>query len=71
MNREKVNSRIINSIGYDSSRKILEVEFKKGVLYQYYSVPKFEFDRLISATSVGKYFDNNIKKGSYSYIKIY
>lgn len=71
MKRGRVHSRIISSVGYDSNRKILEIEFKKGTLYQYYSVPQFEFDRLISSKSVGKYFDKNIKKGPYSYIKLY
>ncbi len=39
MDRIQVRSSNIRSIGYDQNRQILEVEFLKGGVYQYFDVP--------------------------------
>jgi hypothetical protein len=70
MNRTRVSSSHIVSIGYDSQSSTLEVEFKDGAVYQYYNVPQFEYRGLMSAPSHGEYFDANIKKGGYRYRRI-
>ena len=54
MNREYVESSMITSIGYDAEACLLEVEFKDGVVWQWY-----EFR---TAESIGKYFNANIRK---------
>jgi hypothetical protein len=61
MDRKRVVSSNIYSIGYDESRELLEVEFKSGDTYQYDAVPAAEFNALMGAASIGKYFNANIK----------
>ena len=52
---------MISSVGYDPETQELEVTFKKGRSYTYEGVPQAEYDNLVSAQSVGKYFAANIK----------
>jgi hypothetical protein len=44
------------SIGYDSTRETLEIEFKSGEVYQYLDVPERVYDALQAAPSKGRYF---------------
>lgn len=69
MNRTKVESSNLASIGFDPKEGILEIEFKSGAIYQYYEVPTKEFDGLMNAESKGKYLNENIKN-IYRYKKI-
>lgn len=69
MKRINVTSSSIKSIGYDSQSCILEIEFSRGVIYQYRNVPSLHVIRLIFADSIGKYFDVHIKN-CYEYEKI-
>lgn len=69
MDREKVSSSNIESIGYDESSSILEIEFKDRSVYEYSNVPESEYEALISADSIGSYFHKYIK-GKYSSQKI-
>ena len=59
--RKPVKSSNLKSIGYDSSLKVLEVEFLNGALYQYSDVPADAFMELMAAESHGVYFCANIK----------
>ena len=65
----KVNSSAIENVSYDKTNHILRLEFKQGVEYDYPEVPEVEFKNLIGAASVGKYFNNNIKKYSTKRVK--
>lgn len=69
MEMQSVNSSDLSEVGYDADNNLLIVEFKNGNVYQYGLVPQEVFDGLISAESVGKYF-NQFIKGNYSYSKI-
>jgi len=69
MNRIPVESSNLSSVGYDPDRRVLEIEFNSGGIYQYSSVPKSEYDGLMSASSKGSYFVQNIKN-NYSTTKI-
>lgn len=69
MERQAVDSSAIASVGYDSASKILEVEFHSGRVYQYYNVPKVIYDNLMTQTSVGSYFNTNIRN-SYAYSRV-
>ena len=44
------------SIGYDPARRILEIEFQSGELYQYLDVSQEVHDALQAAPSKGRYF---------------
>ena len=61
MERVKVSSSNIRSIGYEESTKTLEIEFKQGSVYQYKGVPKNIFENLMNANSHGTYFHSYIK----------
>ncbi|WP_429232217.1 KTSC domain-containing protein [Inquilinus ginsengisoli] len=61
MERQSVSSTSIASIGYDKNSETLEVEFIKSGVYQYYNVPLFMFERLISSDSIGSFINKEIK----------
>ena len=69
MKRESVTSSSIASIGYDESSETLEIEFLNGNVYQYFDVPKRDYDGLMSASSNGQYLNQNIK-GNYRFSKV-
>ncbi len=69
MKRDQVTSSNIQSIGYDEDSQTLEVEFKNGGIYQYFDVPKGEYEGLMSASSHGQYLAANIK-GRYRFSKV-
>lgn len=66
MNRTPVISSHVASVGYDPSTMTLEVEFLSGRVYQYFDVPESLYQGLMSASSVGKFLNQNIK-GFYRY----
>jgi hypothetical protein len=70
MNRQRVISSNIGSIGYDSAIFTLEVEFLNGSIYQYFGVPEQLFKQLMVASSHGTFFSHFIKK-SYNYVRIF
>ena len=55
MDRQPVVSSNIVSIGYDENDEILEVEFKKEKVYQYFGVPLNIYNELMAASSKGKF----------------
>jgi hypothetical protein len=69
MNRIQVVSRNVSSIGYDADRRILEVEFQSGSIYQYSDVPEDEYEGLLNASSKGRYLNTHIKD-RYAYIQV-
>lgn len=70
MDRTRVSSSNLASVGYDAQTQTLEIEFLDGGIYQYYSVPENRYTGLMNASSKGEYFDAFIKKAGYSYRKI-
>ena len=56
-----VQSSNVASVGYDISTQTLFVQFLNGNIYIYKGVPKFEFENLKTAPSVGSYLNRNIK----------
>lgn len=62
MERIPVDSSNLKAVGYDSSSAVLEIEFNDGSAYQYFDVPQYEYDGLMSADSKGKYANQNIYK---------
>lgn len=64
MQRRYIESTMIDSIGYDASSATLEIEFKRGVVWQYYDFPESTWHEFNAAESQGKFFHAHIK-GSY------
>jgi len=67
MDRESVESSMIKSLGYDTSRFLLEIEFTNGKVYQYLDVLPGVYDSLVESDSVGKSFIALIKKPGYEH----
>lgn len=65
----EVDSDILRAVGYDHQRKILEIEFRNGHIYQYTDVPEREYQSLIIAMSKGKYFLQKID-GQYRFVRV-
>ena len=61
MERIRVKSNNLRSIGYDEPTQILEIEFQQGGTYQYFGVSKKIYDNLIKALSHGEYYERFIK----------
>ena len=62
MDRKKVSSSSIRSIGYDERNRVLEVEFNDGRVNQYAGVSAEVHRRLMSAPSVVSYFRDNVEE---------
>jgi hypothetical protein len=62
MDRKKVNSGSIRSIGYEPASQILEVELTDGSIWQYSKVPSEVHRRLMAAPSMVSYYRDNIEE---------
>ncbi|MCX7887843.1 MAG: KTSC domain-containing protein [Verrucomicrobiae bacterium] len=69
MQRQKVVSSDIASVGYDEATGTLEIEFHATSVYRYYSVPPDVYRGLLTTPSPGKYFLQHIK-GRYAWEKV-
>ncbi len=59
--RTSVNSSTLRSIGYNTERKLLEVEFLTGDTYSYNDVPSDVYLRFIAAESYTTFFNDCIR----------
>lgn len=62
MERKKVSSSSIRSVGYDDRNRLLEVEFSDGRITQYSGVSAEVHRRLMSAPSIVSYFRDNVEE---------
>jgi YD repeat-containing protein len=62
MDRRKVNSSSIRSVGYDERQRVLEIEFSDGRITQYAGVAAEVYRRLMNAPSIISYFRDNIEE---------
>lgn len=69
MNRIRVSSSTIHSLGYEPTTQLLEVAFHTGWIYEYYGVPSNVHHSLMNASSKGIYHKENIKF-TYQYKRI-
>jgi hypothetical protein len=56
-----VESSAVSFVHYDEVAAELHVEFTSGRAYVYYGVPRRTYDRMMTASSVGAYFNANIR----------
>ena len=61
LERQPVKSRILRSVGYDDSTKILEIEFQTGLVYQYLAVPPKVYADLMHSGEIGKFFSEKVR----------
>lgn len=69
MNRESVSSSLLTSVGYDSDEQLLEVALQDGKIYQYRDVPGETYHGLMTADSLGRYFNHHIRGHSYARVR--
>ena len=62
MERKKVNSSHIRSVGYEPSSLTLEVETTDGTVWQYTKVPPEVHRRLMAAPTIATYYRDNIEE---------
>jgi KTSC domain len=62
MERKKVNSSGIRSVGYDRNSQTLEVELTDGSIWQYSKVPGEVERRFMAAPSMVSYYRDNIEE---------
>jgi len=56
-----VESSNVESVGYDEASETVYVRYLNGTLYIYKGVPKWEFENLKDAPSIGSYLHRNYK----------
>lgn len=61
MRRERVESSVIRSVGYEQETATLEIEFHGDRIYRYFAVPKAVFEGLVGAESVGAFFNEKVR----------
>ena len=64
-----IKSSNIKTIEYDENIETLIVEFQNGYKYAYAKVPKVVFASLITASSIGRFLNGNIRN-NYSYVRL-
>jgi hypothetical protein len=71
MERARVNSTSIASLGYEVETRILEIEFRdSGEVYRYFDVPLFEYEAFLQAPSKGTYLNRVFKMHEYRYERV-
>ena len=61
MDRIRVTSTSIISVGYDPDTKTLELEFVNGNTYQYFDVSRSIYEALMAADSKGAFVNTRVK----------
>ncbi|MBQ3646536.1 MAG: KTSC domain-containing protein [Synergistaceae bacterium] len=61
LERIPVKSSDLKSVGYDSEKRLLEVEFLNKSIYQYSRVPQTVYNELMNANHKGEYFSRYIR----------
>ena len=69
MRLKPVESEMLRLAGHDAKLEVLEVVFNSGERYQYKDVPRSEYERLMSAESIGQYMHRHII-GHYDYQRL-
>jgi KTSC domain len=61
MQRIRLDSTVLQSVGYQDQLVLLELEFRDGTIYHYFKVSEQIFQELLRAESRGAYFNANIR----------
>lgn len=64
-----VESSTIASVGYDLTRRLLQLEFCSRAIYHYFGVPVGIHEALLEAPSKGSYFNRAIR-GRFPYCRL-
>ncbi len=61
MNTKPVESSVLEAMGYDETREILQLEFRSHAVYRYFGVSSLVYESLVAASSRGSYFNEAIR----------
>ena len=61
LERIAVESSSLASTGFEAEHNILEVEFRNGLVYEYFGVPQSVYQALLKATSKGAFMHRFIR----------
>lgn len=74
--RTKVESSNVASLGYHDDRQIMTLEMVNGVIYYYLDIPKIHFTNMTNPdgdgkchNAIGSYLHRNVK-GKYRYTRV-
>ncbi|PPJ47395.1 KTSC domain-containing protein [Rhizobium sp. KAs_5_22] len=70
MSRITLSSREIAAVDYDPEALRLEVELRKGDVYEIDGVPETIYQTLITCESPGTYYHLHIRKGDYKMTRL-
>jgi hypothetical protein len=62
MERKRVNSSKLRSVGYDEKSMVLEVELSSGQVYQYVKVYPEVYRRFMAAPNPTSFFEDKIEE---------
>lgn len=62
MERKRISSGNIRTVGYDARSRMLEIEFSSGSIVQYSGVSDEVHRRLLNSPSPGSYFRDQIEE---------
>jgi hypothetical protein len=65
MKMVSVNSKAISEVGYDPITQQMQIKFKQGHSYSFCRVPPSIYAGLLSAKSIGAYYNSQIE-GKYN-----
>lgn len=65
-----VSSKSASAVAYDETSNTLGVRYLNGSEYHYFGVPKSVYEGLLSASSVGQFLDQHVKKAGYSFSRV-
>ena len=60
MERKRVNSSKLRSVGYDEKTQTLEIEFSNGQIYQYVKVYPEVYRRFMAAPNATSFYEDKI-----------
>jgi hypothetical protein len=60
---------MMTSAGYDTTNRVLEIEFASGAVYHYFGVPPDVYQDLLDTPSQGQLFHNRIR-GAFEFRRI-
>ncbi|MEC5341887.1 KTSC domain-containing protein [Brenneria populi] len=69
MQRKRVSSSELFSVGYDAENSVLEIELLNGNIYQYRGVARMIYEELMSSAVKSRYYARYIKN-AFPYEKI-
>ena len=62
MERRKVNSSKLRSVGYDERSRILEVEHNDGSIFQYSGVSNEVYRRMMAAPTIASFYQDRVEE---------